>query len=67
MNLGANFMYQKYEALNAGVGNMLIKGNWMFNAAQLGSVRQGETGYERATNSVFGSAQLAWKEYWLGT
>ena len=62
VNLGANFMYQKYEALNAGVGNMLIKGNWMFNAANLLRTA-GETGYERATNSVFGSAQLAWKEY----
>ena len=62
VNLGANFMYQKYEALNAGVGNMLVKGNWMFNAANLLRTA-GETGYERATNSVFGSAQLAWKEY----
>ena len=62
VNLGANFMYQKYEALNAGVGNMLIKGNWMFNAANLLRTA-GETGYERAMNSVFGSAQLAWKEY----
>ena len=62
VNLGANFMYQKYEALNAGVGNMLIKGNWMFNAANLLRTA-GETGYERAMNSVFGSVQLAWKEY----
>lgn len=62
VNLGANFMYQKYETLNAGVGNMLIKGNWMLNAANL--IRTvGENGYERAMNSVFGSAQLAWKEY----
>lgn len=62
VNVGANFMYQKYETLNAGVGNMLVKGNWMFNAANLLRTA-GETGYERATNSVFGSAQLAWKEY----
>ena len=62
VNLGANFMYQKYEALNAGVRNMLVKGNWMLNAANLLHTA-GETGYERAMNSVFGSAQLAWKEY----
>ncbi len=62
VNVGANFMYQKYETLNAGVGNMLIKGNWMFNAANLLRTA-GENGYERAMNSVFGSAQLAWKEY----
>ncbi len=61
-NLGANFMYQKYETLSAGVGNMLIKGNWMFNAANLLRTAA-ESGYSRAMNSVFGSAQLAWKEY----
>ena len=59
-NLGANFMYQKYETLSAGVGNMLIKGNWMFNAANLLRTAA-ESGYSRAMNSVFGSAQLAWK------
>lgn len=61
-NLGANFMYQKFENLSAGVGNMLTKGVWMFNAANLLRTAS-ETGYERAMNSVFGSAQLAWKEY----
>ena len=61
-NLGANFMYQKFENLGAGVGNMLTKGVWMFNAANLLRTAS-ETGYERAMNSVFGSAQLAWKEY----
>ncbi len=61
-NLGGNFMYQKFENLGAGVGNMLTKGVWMFNAANLLRTAS-ETGYERAMNSVFGSAQLAWKEY----
>ena len=61
-NLGANFMYQKFESLNAGVGNMLNKGVWMFNAANLLRTAS-ESGYERAMNSVFGSAQMAWKEY----
>lgn len=61
-NLGANFMYQKFETLGAGVGNMLTKGVWMFNAANLLRTAS-ETGYERAMNSVFGSVQLAWKEY----
>ena len=28
--LGSNFMYQKFESLSAGVGNMLTKGEWMF-------------------------------------
>lgn len=61
-NLGTNFMYQKFETLGAGVGDMLSKGVWMFNAANL--IRNvSENGYERAMNSVFGSAQLAWKEY----
>lgn len=61
-NLGANFMYQKFETLGASVGDMLNKGVWMLNAANI--MRSvSENGYERAMNSVFGSAQLAWKEY----
>ena len=32
---GANFMYQKFENLTAGVGNMHTKGLWMFNASNL--------------------------------
>ena len=59
---GGNFMYQKYETLNAGVRNMLDKGVWMFNAANMLNTA-GENGYSRATNSVFGSVQMAWKEY----
>ena len=61
-NVGTNIMYQKYETLGAGVGNMLTKGVWMFNAAnQLRTASQ--DGSERGMNSVFGSVQLAWKEY----
>ena len=61
-NLGANFMYQRYEMLGAAVGNRVDKTSWMLNAAnQINSVS--EDGYKRAMNSVFGSAQLAWKEY----
>ena len=55
-------MYQNYESLNAGVRNMLDKGQWIFNAANMLNTA-GETGHERATNSVFGSLQLSWKEY----
>ena len=55
-------MYQKFESLSAGVGNMLTKGEWMFNAANLLRTAA-ETGKERAMNSVFGSVQMAWKEY----
>lgn len=61
-NVGANFMYQKFESLGAGVGNMLTKGEWMFNAANLLRTAS-ESGRERAMNSVFGSVQMAWKEY----
>lgn len=61
-NVGANFMYQKFESLGAGVGNMLTKGTWMFNAANLLRTAS-ENGKERAMNSVFGSVQMAWKEY----
>lgn len=61
-NVGANFMYQKFETLEAGVGNMLTKGTWTFNAANLLRTAS-EDGKERAMNSVFGSVQLAWKEY----
>ena len=57
--LGSNFMYQKFESLSAGVGNMLTKGEWMFNAANLLRTAA-ETGKERAMNSVFGSVQMAW-------
>lgn len=61
-NVGANFMYQRYEILGAAVGNRVDKTSWMLNAAnQINSVS--EDGYKRAMNSVFGSAQLAWKEY----
>ena len=55
-------MYQRSETLGVGVGNMVDKGNWMLNAANL--LRTGsEDGYKRAMNSVFGSVQMAWKEY----
>lgn len=62
VNVGANFMYQKYELLGVGVKNMLSKGVWMLNAANMLATGS-ESGNERAMNSVFGSAQLAWKEY----
>ena len=61
-NVGGNFMYQRSETLGVGVGNMVDKGNWMLNAANL--LRTGsEDGYKRAMNSVYGSVQMAWKEY----
>lgn len=61
-NVGGNLMYQKFESLGAGVGNMLTKGDWIFNAANLLRTAS-QDGKERAMNSVFGSVQLAWKEY----
>lgn len=60
--LGGNAMYQKYEKLSAGVNDMLDKGSWMFNAANILNTAA-EGGHSRATNSVFGSLQMAWKEY----
>ena len=43
-------MYQRSETLGVGVGNMVDKGNWMLNAANL--LRTGsEDGYKRAMNS----------------
>lgn len=61
-NLGANIMYQKYEVLGASTKNMLEKDNWIFNTGyQLTSAS--ENGHERSMYSVFGSLQLAFREY----
>lgn len=60
--LGANFMYQKFETLSAMTGNMITKNQWMLNAAKL-LKSASNTGHERATNSVFASAQFAYNEY----
>lgn len=61
-NLGYNYMYQKYELLDAGVENMLVKDSWLFNTgARLATA--GDSGHKRAMYSVFGSASLAYKEY----
>lgn len=48
-------MYQKFETLGAGVRDMLNKNMWMLNAANILNTAK-ESGYERAMNSVFGSA-----------
>lgn len=61
-NLGMNFMNQKFENLSAGVKNMVNKNDWIFNAAHVLSTAA-DKGHERATNSVFGSVQLSFKEY----
>lgn len=60
--VGANFMYQKFETLSAETKDMVNKNQWIFNAANILN-SAAEDGHERATNSVFASAQLAWKEY----
>lgn len=60
--LGGNIMYRQYEILSAGVQNMLVKDQWLFNTAEkLNSARN--DGSSRAMYSVFASAQLAFKEY----
>lgn len=60
--LGSNFMYQKFETLTAETKNMVNKNQWIFNAANVLN-SAGMNGHERATNSIFASAQLSWKEY----
>ena len=59
---GANFVYHKFETLSAETKDMVNKNQWIFNAADILN-SAAEAGHERATNSVFASAQLAWKEY----
>lgn len=60
--LGGNIMYQKYELLGASVQNMLMKDIWLFNTAErLNSAK--DAGSNRAMYSLFGSAQVAFREY----
>lgn len=60
--LGGNYMYQKYEAFEATVQDMLQKNNWIFNTGA--SLYSGaNTGFERVMYSVYGSGQVAFREY----
>lgn len=61
-NVGGNAMYQKYELLGVTGQNMLDKDNWIFNTAEKLTSAQ-ETGYRRAMYSLYGSVQLAFKEF----
>ncbi|MDR0893104.1 MAG: SusC/RagA family TonB-linked outer membrane protein [Mediterranea sp.] len=61
-NAGANFMYQQFEQLGVGTKDMIAKGQWMLNTGKTLNTAD-QTGYRRATNSIFASAQLSWKEY----
>lgn len=60
--VGANFMYQSFEAFSRTVNNMVDKNYWMYNGAQkiTGGFNNIRT---RATNSVFASAQFAFRDY----
>lgn len=61
-NLGTNIMYQRYEVLGAGVRNLIEKDNWIFNTGAVldnGS----ENGHKRSMYSLFGSVQVAFREY----
>lgn len=59
---GANFMYSELNTFGGDVINMTYKNNWYWNfAANINNVT--ENGWRRATNSVFGSLQLAYNEY----
>ena len=61
-NLGGNIMYQKREELGASVRDMLEKDNWIFNTGYQ-VTGAGDSGYDRAMYSLYGSLQLAWREY----
>ena len=52
----------RFETLSAETKDMVNKNQWIFNAANILN-SAAEDGHERAANSVFASAQLAWKEY----
>ncbi|WP_300300615.1 SusC/RagA family TonB-linked outer membrane protein [uncultured Muribaculum sp.] len=60
--VGGNYMYQKYEYFSATVSDMLQKNNWIFNTgANLYSAV--DKGHKRAMYSVYGSGQIAFREY----
>lgn len=61
-NAGGNIMYQKYESFDAAVQNMYDKNNWIFNSGAILNSAS-DDGYSRAMYSLYGSVQLAFKEY----
>lgn len=60
--LGGNIMYQKMETLSVGVRDMYYKDYWSFMWAKTLNTASA-SGFERATYSLFGSAQLAYNDY----
>ena len=59
---GANFMYSDQNIYGGDVENMTYKNQWYWNFANnINNVT--ENGWRRATNSVFGSVQMAYNEY----
>lgn len=60
--VGGNIMYQDSEGLAVSVENMLEKDNWIFNTADHLS-GGGDSGYNRAMYSVYGSVQTAFREF----
>ncbi|MGL5773209.1 MAG: SusC/RagA family TonB-linked outer membrane protein [Bacteroidales bacterium] len=59
---GANFMYQDFETFMSRVTNMVDKNNIIFNGAnQLSNAANHIK--RRATNSVFGAVQLAYRDF----
>ena len=62
--LGTTSCTRIYESLSVGVRNMLSKDQWIFNTGALLNTAD-NSGYERATNSVFGSLQLAFRDYFF--
>ena len=60
--VGANIMYRRNEVLNATSRNMLIKDLWIFNTGER-LTSANDDGQRRAMYSIFGSAQIAFREY----
>lgn len=59
---GANFMYSDQNIYGGDVQNLTYKNTWYWNFSE-GINNVTENGWRRATNSVFGSLQLAYNEY----
>lgn len=60
--VGGNFMYQDFETFMSKVTNMVDKNNIIFNGANQLSSASNQI-KRRATNSVFGAAQLAYRDF----
>lgn len=60
--VGGNIMYQENEGLAVSVENMLEKDRWILNTADHLSSANND-GFDRAMYSLYGSAQLSFREF----